>query len=133
MAAVAEHSDYRGDPWGRLQRTSRFVATTTFGETADVQQAIARVRAVHQRVTGTAPDGRPYSASDPHLLTWVHIAEADSFLRAHSSFGTQPLDPDRDAMRTSPIWPGSASSSVCQIRRPPRPSSPTGSGPTGPS
>src|ERR1700723_3521096 len=97
MAAVAEHSDYRGDPWGRLQRTSRFVGTTTFGRADDVRQAIARVRAVHQRVTGTAPDGRPYSASDPHLLTWVHIAEADSFLQAHARFGTRALDEaDRD-------------------------------------
>ena len=92
MAAVAEHSDYRGDPWGRLQRTSHFIGVTTFGRTAEAQQAIARVRAVHQRVTGTAPDGRPYAASDPHLLTWVHIAEADSFLRAHSRFGMEPLD-----------------------------------------
>ena len=92
MAAVAEHSDYRGDPWGRLQRTSYFLAITTFGREADARQAIARVRAVHQRVTGTAADGRPYAASDPHLLTWVHIAEADSFLRAHSHFGTRPLD-----------------------------------------
>jgi uncharacterized protein (DUF2236 family) len=92
MAAVAQHSDYRGDPWGRLQRTSHFVGVTTFGRTVEAQQAIARVRAIHQRVTGTAPDGRPYAASDPHLLTWVHIAEADSFLRAHSCFGTQPLD-----------------------------------------
>ena len=92
MAAVAEHSDYRGDPWGRLQRTSHFVGVTTFGRTVEAQQAIARVRAVHQRVTGIAPDGRPYAASDPHLLTWVHIAEADSFLRAHACFGTQPLD-----------------------------------------
>src|SRR6202047_4430596 len=92
MAAVAEHSDYRGDPWGRLQRTSHFVGVTTFGRTVEAQQAIARVRAVHQRVTGTAPDGRPYAASDPHLLTWVHIAEADSFLRAHACFGTRPLD-----------------------------------------
>src|SRR5579859_5413198 len=92
MAAVAEHSDYRGDPWGRLQRTSHFVGVTTFGRRAEVQQAIARVRAIHQRVTGTAPDGRPYAASDPHLLTWVHIAEADSFLRAHSRFGIRPLD-----------------------------------------
>ena len=92
MAAVAQHSDYRGDPWGRLQRTSRFVGITTFGRTADAEQAIARVKAIHQRVTGTAPDGRPYAASDPHLLTWVHIAEADSFLRAHSSFGARPLD-----------------------------------------
>jgi len=92
MAAVAEHSDYRGDPWGRLQRTSHFIGITTFGRTQDAQQAIARVRAIHQRVTGTAPDGRPYAASDPHLLTWVHVAEADSFLRAHACFGTRPLD-----------------------------------------
>jgi len=92
MAAVAEHSDYRGDPWGRLQRTSYFLAVTTFGRAEDARDAIARVRAVHRHVTGTAPDGRPYAASDPHLLTWVHIAEADSFLRAHARFGVQPLD-----------------------------------------
>jgi uncharacterized protein (DUF2236 family) len=92
MAAVAGHSGYRGDPWGRLQRTSYFLAVTTFGRASDAQEAIGRVRAIHRRVTGTAPDGRPYAASDPHLLTWVHIAEADSFLRAHTRFGTQPLD-----------------------------------------
>jgi uncharacterized protein (DUF2236 family) len=92
MAAVAEHSGYRGDPWGRLQRTSYFLAVTTFGQAADAREAIARVKAVHQHVTGTAPDGRPYAASDPHLLTWVHIAEADSFLRAHTAFGARPLD-----------------------------------------
>ena len=92
MAAVAEHSDYRGDPWGRLQRTSHFIGVTTFGRAEEARQAIVRVQAIHQRVTGTAPDGRPYAASDPHLLTWVHIAEADSFLRAHACFGTEPLD-----------------------------------------
>jgi uncharacterized protein (DUF2236 family) len=92
MAAVADHSDYRGDPWGRLQRTSYFVGITTFGRIEEAQQAIARVQAVHEHVTGTAPDGRAYAASDPHLLTWVHIAEADSFLRAHSCFGSRPLD-----------------------------------------
>ena len=92
MAAVAGHSGYRGDPWGRLQRTSYFLAVTTFGRASDAQETINRVRKIHQRVTGIAPDGRPYAASDPHLLTWVHIAEADSFLRAHSRFGAQPLD-----------------------------------------
>jgi uncharacterized protein (DUF2236 family) len=92
MAAVAEHSGYRGDPWGRLQRTSYFLAATTFGGTDGALEMIGRVRAIHQRVTGTAPDGRPYAASDPHLLTWVHIAEADSFLRAHTAFGAHPLD-----------------------------------------
>jgi uncharacterized protein (DUF2236 family) len=92
MAAVAGHSGYRGDPWGRLQRTSYFLAVTTFGRASDAGKAVGRVRAIHQKITGTAPDGRPYAASDPHLLTWVHIAEADSFLRAHTRFGAQPLD-----------------------------------------
>ena len=92
MAAVAGHSGYRGDPWGRLQRTSYFLAVTTFGRADDAREAVARVRAIHQRIAGTAPDGRRYAASDPHLLTWVHIAEADSFLRAHARFGAQPLD-----------------------------------------
>ena len=92
MAAVAQHSDYRGDPWGRLQRTSYFLAVTTFGRTDDARAAIARVKAVHRHVTGTAADGRRYAAADPHLLTWVHIAEADSFLRAHTRFGAHPLD-----------------------------------------
>jgi uncharacterized protein (DUF2236 family) len=92
MAGVAAHSGYQGDPWGRLQRTSYFLAITTFGPAADAQAAIDRVRAIHGRVRGTAPDGLPYAASDPHLLTWIHIAEADSFLRAHTRFGARPLD-----------------------------------------
>ena len=91
MAAVAGHSGYRGDPWGRLQRTSYFLAVTTFGRDVDAEAAIDRVRSIHQRVTGTAPDGRRYAAADPHLLTWVHIAEADSFLRAYLRFGAGPL------------------------------------------
>jgi uncharacterized protein (DUF2236 family) len=92
MAGVAEHSDYRGDPWGRLQRTSTFLAVTTFGPAADAQRAVDRVRGIHQRVHGIAADGRPYHASDPHLLEWVHIAEVDSFLLAHQLYGAAPLD-----------------------------------------
>jgi uncharacterized protein (DUF2236 family) len=94
MAGVAEHSDYRGDPWGRLQRTSTFLAVTTFGPAADAQRAVDKVRGIHQRVRGVAPDGRPYRASDPHLLEWVHIAEVDSFLLAHRLYGADPLDQD---------------------------------------
>jgi uncharacterized protein (DUF2236 family) len=92
MIAVAQHSDYRNDPWGRLQRTSTFLAATTYGTAEDAQRAVDRVRRVHQHVTGTAPDGRPYRAADPHLLRWVHIAEADSFLRCHQRYGARPLD-----------------------------------------
>lgn len=92
MAGVAEHSDYRGDPWGRLQRTSTFLAVTTFGTATDAQRAVDRVRGIHRRVHGTAPDGRAYRADDPHLLEWVHIAEVDSFLRAYQRYGAAPLD-----------------------------------------
>jgi uncharacterized protein (DUF2236 family) len=94
MAGVAEHSNYRGDPWGRLQRTSAFLAETTYGSAADAQRAVDRVRGIHRRVHGIAGDGRPYAATDPHLLEWVHVAEADSFLRAHQLYGAAPLDQD---------------------------------------
>jgi uncharacterized protein (DUF2236 family) len=92
MAGVADHSGFQGDPWGRLQRTSYFLAVTTFGTAADAERMVAAVRKVHQNVVGTAPDGRPYAASDPHLLRWVHVAEADSFLVAHQRYGAEPLD-----------------------------------------
>ncbi|WP_328616960.1 DUF2236 domain-containing protein [Amycolatopsis sp. NBC_00355] len=92
MAAVAAHSGYRGDPWGRLQRTSTFLAVTTFGTTEDAERAVSAVRGVHRRVRGTTADGLPYRADDPHLLKWVHIAETDSFLRAHQRYGARPLD-----------------------------------------
>ncbi len=92
MAGVAEHSDYRGDPWGRLQRTSKFLAVTTFGPAEDAQRAVDKVRGIHRHVHGTAPDGRRYEASDPHLLEWVHIAEIESFLVAHQLYGAAPLD-----------------------------------------
>ncbi|MFE6710806.1 oxygenase MpaB family protein [Streptomyces sp. NPDC057695] len=92
MAAVAGHSGFRGDPWGRLQRTSTFLAYTTYGTAEDAQLAVDRVRAVHERIRGTTPTGEPYHAADPHLLCWVHCAEVDSFLRAHQRFGAEPLD-----------------------------------------
>ena len=92
MAGVAGHSGFRGDPWGRLQRTSHFLAVTTFGTSQDAEAMINRIRAIHARVNGIAPDGRRYSAADPHLLRWVHVAEVDSFLLAHQRYGAHPLD-----------------------------------------
>jgi uncharacterized protein (DUF2236 family) len=92
MAGVMDHSGFEGDPWGRLQRTSYFLAVTTFGTAADAEKMVAAVRRVHETVVGTAPDGRPYAASDPHLLRWVHVAEIDSFLAAHQRYGAHPLD-----------------------------------------
>lgn len=83
LAGVWDHSDFRRDMLGRLKRTAQFITVTTYGPTAEAERMIARVRAIHDRVGGTLPDGTPYSAGDPALLTWVHAAEVDSFLRAH--------------------------------------------------
>ncbi len=96
MAGVADHSDYRADPLGRLHRTSLFLGATTFGTTAEAVAAIETVRRVHDRVNGTAPDGRSYSAHDPHLLNWVHCTEVDSFLQCRKRYGATPLPADAD-------------------------------------
>jgi uncharacterized protein (DUF2236 family) len=86
LAGVWDHSSFRTDIAGRLGRTATFIAGTTFGNRADALALIERVRRVHLSVTGTAPDGRPYEASDPALLTWVHVAEVSSFLAAHLQY-----------------------------------------------
>jgi uncharacterized protein (DUF2236 family) len=106
MAGVAGHSGYRGDPWGRLQRTSTYLAATTFGTTTHANEVVDHVRAVHERVRGQAPDGRPYAASNPHLLGWVHVAEVDSFLTTFQVYGPAPLTPaeaDRYVAQTSVV------------------------------
>jgi uncharacterized protein (DUF2236 family) len=92
MAGVAQHSDYKHDPWGRLQRTADFLVATTFGPAAEAQSTIDRIKAVHMHVHGMARDGRLYSATDPHLLRWVHVVEVDSFLSAYQQYGECPLD-----------------------------------------
>src|SRR5215510_15075127 len=92
VLAVAEHSACHGDMWGRLARASRFLDVTSFGTADDAQQAVDAVRAIHDRVTGTMPDGTPYDANDPHLLEWVHVAEIQSFLLAHQRYGARRLD-----------------------------------------
>ncbi|RZK81376.1 MAG: DUF2236 domain-containing protein, partial [Methylobacterium sp.] len=75
LAGVWDHSDFRRDMLGRLKRTAQFVTVTTYGSTAKAEGMIGRVRRIHDRVGGTLPDGTPYSANDPALLTWVHAAE----------------------------------------------------------
>lgn len=92
MAGVAEHSRYREDPLGRLANTAVYVGTVIYGSQAEADAAIATVRQVHERVVGTAADGRPYAANDPHLLTWVHHTLVDSFLTAYERYGRGPLD-----------------------------------------
>jgi uncharacterized protein (DUF2236 family) len=106
MAGVAQHSHYRADPLGRLERTASFLGTTTFGTRDEARAAIGRVRRVHARVTGTARDGRRYSAGDPDLLTWVHVAEVSSFLaatRAYAPMRPTPTEEDAYLDQMAPV------------------------------
>jgi uncharacterized protein (DUF2236 family) len=86
MAGVDQHSNWREDPMGRLQRTAGFIGTTTYGSVAEAEKAVRLVRRVHTRVVGVREDGLPYAASDPDLLRWVHVAESWQFLRAYQRY-----------------------------------------------
>ena len=91
MAGVAQHSRYREDAMGRLLQTANFIGHTTYGTRTQAYLDIERVLAVHESVRGIADDDQPYYANDPHLLAWVHVCEALSFLDAYRTFGTQTL------------------------------------------
>ena len=97
MAGVDQHSLYRADPWGRLQRTTEFVLRTTYGDRATAEAACEKVRKIHERVRGIDPTtGQAYSASDPDLLLWIHAVEVHSFVAAYRAFAGRLDDEDAD-------------------------------------
>jgi uncharacterized protein (DUF2236 family) len=98
LAGVWDHSRFRTDMRGRLRRTARFIALTTYGSAAEAEAAIDRVRAIHDGVRGTLPDGTPYAANDPALLAWVHVTETTSFLAAWRRYA-DPAMPAADQDR----------------------------------
>jgi uncharacterized protein (DUF2236 family) len=87
VAGVQRHSAYRTDPWARLAGTARWLVVTTFGSDELAGREAARVRGMHGPVRGRTPDGRRYSAADPALLRWVHLAFTDAFLAAQDDLG----------------------------------------------
>jgi uncharacterized protein (DUF2236 family) len=97
MAGVAQHSDFRDDPWGRLFRTAEYVGVTTFGTTDEARRAGARVRGIHRKLAGIEPEtGRRYRVDDPELLRWVHCAESESFLSTALRCGLRLSPAERD-------------------------------------
>jgi uncharacterized protein (DUF2236 family) len=97
MAGVADHSDFREDPWGRLFRTADYVGTTTYGTTAQAERAGAKVRGIHRQLSGVEPEsGISYRVSDPELLLWVHCVEVESFLSTAVRCGLRVSRADRD-------------------------------------
>ena len=98
LAGVWDHSDVHADMLGRLRRTARFIAVTTYGHRDKSGAAIAKVRAIHRQVGGSLPDGTHYRATDPWLLAWVHVAGAVNFLdswRRYAEPAMSAADQDR--------------------------------------
>jgi uncharacterized protein (DUF2236 family) len=97
IAGVEDHSDYQSDVLGRLKRTVAYVTLSVFGSKDEAETMADRVKMAHSFVKGVRPDGVPYDASDPRLLTWVHVALVDSLLVCHQTFGRERLsDTDCD-------------------------------------
>jgi uncharacterized protein (DUF2236 family) len=98
MSGVAQHSDFRSDPWGRLFRTAEYVGVTTYGTTDAANRAGARVRGIHRKLGGIEPEsGQPYRVNDPHLLLWVHCVEVESFLTTAVRSGLRLSKAEQDA------------------------------------
>lgn len=97
LAGVWDHSNFREDIFGRLRRTSQFISATTYATVPDAERLITKVKAIHLRVNGTDSDGTPYAASDPELLTWVHVAECSSFMASHLRYRRIIVTPSRQA------------------------------------
>lgn len=92
LAGVRDHSRYREDPLGRLAGTIQWIHTVTFGSRGQAVAASELVKTLHTRVRGSYVDGhgvaRAYTAGDPDLAEWVHLAFTDAFLTAHERWGS---------------------------------------------
>jgi uncharacterized protein (DUF2236 family) len=97
VAAVAQNSNYRSDPWGRFARTSDYVLTVLYGTTEQAYEAGKRLRRLHSRLSATDPrTGERFRIDEPELLRWVHIAEVESFLTTARRAGLRLTDDEVD-------------------------------------
>ncbi|MBV9490983.1 MAG: DUF2236 domain-containing protein [Verrucomicrobia bacterium] len=90
-SGVWDHTDFRRDPARRVQRTGLATMVFTYGPTRDVEALTSRVRRLHERVRGTTPEGQPYDANDPELLTWVYVTAGYGFLNAYLRYANPRL------------------------------------------
>ena len=99
-AGVADHSDFRADPWRRLAGTLRSYLTIVYGSTGAARAEIRRLNALHRGITGPG-----YAARDPVLSLWVHATLVDSTMAVYNAW-LEPLSAPRRAayyQETRPI------------------------------
>jgi uncharacterized protein (DUF2236 family) len=93
LAGVWDHSSFREDLKGRLGRTAFFIAATTYGPTDMANNIITKVNHIHTKITGLDEFGKPYSATDPHLLAWIHLTETRSFINSFEDYRKEKISP----------------------------------------
>jgi uncharacterized protein (DUF2236 family) len=92
-AGVDQHSNYLDEPWARLFRTMDVMLKLSFGDARASQLQAARLRRTHAAVRGVSPEGVPYDARDPVLMTWVWATLVDTSMAVYQrAFG--PLSED---------------------------------------
>jgi uncharacterized protein (DUF2236 family) len=103
-SGVWDHTNFRKDPVGRMQRTGLAAMVVAYGNTRDAEAAMSRIRRVHEGITGLTPDGQPYRANDPDLLTWVHVTAGYGFLNAYLRYVNPGLTrPEQDRFYTESL------------------------------
>jgi uncharacterized protein (DUF2236 family) len=90
-AGVAEHSNFREDPWRRLDGTLRSYLAIVYGTTGDARAEIRRLNDLHRGITGPG-----YAARDPELSLWVHATLIESTIAAYDAW-LEPLWRERRA------------------------------------
>src|SRR3984957_16838128 len=95
---VWEHSTFRKDPMGRLQRTGLAAMVTVYGARSVAESMIARVVRMHAKIAGETPAGVPYSACDANLLTWVQATASFGFSEAYSRYVDPLSEAEFDAV-----------------------------------
>lgn len=91
LAGTLDHSIFRTDPVGRLARTASFVMATAFGSTEVAGGVVDYVNRLHRRVSGIAPNGVRYTATDPALAVWTHVTIYGGFLEGHLRYAPRPI------------------------------------------
>ena len=106
-AGIARHSNFRGDPFGRLQRTLHAMSTLTFGDRDSAFGAARLVEASHARVRGELGSAvgpfdaaSRYDGRDPELVRWVWATLMDTSVVVYEHFVAPLSEAAREAYYT---------------------------------
>lgn len=96
-AGVAEHSNFKAEPWGRLLRTLDFTTSMVYGGPQLAHDTGRRVREMHKTIKGVKPDGENYHALEPEAYTWVHATLAAAVVEGNRLFARPMSREEKEA------------------------------------